>query len=78
MDAIAPLQTIERDYVLRVLNQLAGNRTHTAKALGISIRTLRNKLNQYRSQGVAVPIGKGMNGIRSHLYYANQAPMISK
>ena len=32
-----------------------GNRTHAASILGISIRTLRNKLNQYSGDGVAVP-----------------------
>jgi two-component system response regulator FlrC len=37
------------------LQHCLGNRTHAANILGISIRTLRNKLHQYRQEGVAVP-----------------------
>ena len=32
-----------------------GNRTHAANILGISMRTLRNKLNEYSGDGVPVP-----------------------
>ncbi|PIE62062.1 MAG: hypothetical protein CSA29_00045, partial [Desulfobacterales bacterium] len=32
------------------LDQTEGNRTHAAKILGISVRTLRNKLNEYKAQ----------------------------
>ncbi|MGH7233373.1 MAG: sigma-54-dependent transcriptional regulator [Nitrospiraceae bacterium] len=42
------LWEMERDLVMRTLARLNGNRTHAAKALGISIRTLRNKLREYR------------------------------
>jgi DNA-binding NtrC family response regulator len=46
---------VERDLILDTLNHCLGNRTHAAHILGISIRTLRNKLKQYSTEGVAVP-----------------------
>lgn len=46
---------VERDMILNTLDHCLGNRTHAANILGISIRTLRNKLNQYKDDGVAVP-----------------------
>lgn len=39
----------ERGLILETLEEMDGNRTHAAKRLGISIRTLRNKLKEYRS-----------------------------
>jgi DNA-binding NtrC family response regulator len=47
---------VERDLILETLQHCLGNRTHAANILGISIRTLRNKLQQYRQEGVAVPL----------------------
>ena len=46
---------VERDLILDTLDHVLGNRTHAANILGISIRTLRNKLNQYADEGIAVP-----------------------
>ncbi len=46
---------VERDLILETLQHCLGNRTHAANILGISIRTLRNKLQQYRLEGVSVP-----------------------
>ncbi len=46
---------VERDLILDTLDHCLGNRTHAARILGISIRTLRNKLNQYTDEGVSVP-----------------------
>jgi DNA-binding NtrC family response regulator len=46
---------VERDLILDTLDHVLGNRTHAANILGISIRTLRNKLNQYSDEGVHVP-----------------------
>ncbi|MEQ8964451.1 MAG: sigma-54 dependent transcriptional regulator [Azospirillaceae bacterium] len=47
---------VERDLILETLHHTLGNRTHAANILGISIRTLRNKLKQYSEEGVAVPV----------------------
>lgn len=49
------LRTQERGTILNVLAACDGNRTHAARQLGISIRTLRNRLREYRSMGVEVP-----------------------
>jgi len=43
-----PLKEVEKKIIFQTLDQTNGNRTHAAKMLGISVRTLRNKLNEYR------------------------------
>jgi two-component system response regulator FlrC len=48
------LDDVERHVILEALGYHNGNRTHTARALGISIRTLRNKLSDYRRMGIRV------------------------
>ncbi len=45
---------VERRLILDTLQHTLGNRTHAATILGISIRTLRNKLRQYDKEGVAI------------------------
>ncbi len=50
---------VERDMILNTLDHTLGNRTHAAQILGISIRTLRNKLNQYKEDGVDIPAANG-------------------
>jgi DNA-binding NtrC family response regulator len=49
------LADVERDLIIDTLRHTLGNRTHAATILGISIRTLRNKLKQYGEAGHAVP-----------------------
>ena len=46
---------MEQALIIDTLNHCLGNRTHAANILGISIRTLRNKLNEYTAAGVSVP-----------------------
>ncbi len=48
---------VERDLILETLSHCLGNRTHAANILGISIRTLRNKLKQYSTEGVPLSDG---------------------
>ena len=55
-DALVGLtaEQVERELILSTLHNSGGNRTHTARMLGISIRTLRNKLSQYTREGIAI------------------------
>lgn len=46
------LEDIERSVIVEALHHHSGNRTHTARALGISIRTLRNKISDYKRIGL--------------------------
>ena len=46
---------VERDLIVETLKHCLGNRTHAANILGISIRTLRNKLNEYAADGTPIP-----------------------
>ena len=46
---------IERELVLQTLARWHGNRTHAARMLGVSVRTLRNKIRQYSAEGIDVP-----------------------
>ena len=47
-EEILPLSELEKNHILASLDAFDQNRTKTAKHLGISIRTLRNKLNEYQ------------------------------
>ncbi|MDR2573708.1 MAG: sigma-54 dependent transcriptional regulator [Desulfovibrio sp.] len=51
---VMPLHEVERLMIIRGLEATSGNRTQAAELLGISVRTLRNKLNEYRAQGRSI------------------------
>ncbi len=53
------VESVEQELILNTLDHCLGNRTHAANILGISIRTLRNKLNNYTEQGIVVPKAQG-------------------
>jgi len=44
------LKELEQKAIYQTLDRTEGNRTHAAQILGISVRTLRNKLNEYRDK----------------------------
>lgn len=56
---------VEKDLILNTLDHCIGNRTHAANILGISIRTLRNKLKQYSDDGIDVPMPNETRSIAS-------------
>jgi two-component system, response regulator FlrC len=55
----AGVAEVERELILETLARTCGNRTRAATLLGISIRTLRNKIREYQASGLAVPQPSG-------------------
>ncbi|HEY0235959.1 MAG TPA: helix-turn-helix domain-containing protein [Afipia sp.] len=51
----ATVADVERELVLQTLARCEGNRTHAARVLGMSLRTLRYKLKHYAEHGIDVP-----------------------
>ena len=49
------VEEVERALVVQTLARCDGNRTHAARVLGLSVRTLRNKIRVYTSEGIEVP-----------------------
>lgn len=56
------IENVEQEMILETLKHCLGNRTHAAVILGISIRTLRNKLKQYSDLGVDIPAPHASEG----------------
>jgi DNA-binding NtrC family response regulator len=54
-DEIATMENVEMACILNALRVHHGNRTHAARALGISIRNIRNKIALYKAEGLQVP-----------------------
>ncbi|WP_243544300.1 sigma-54 dependent transcriptional regulator [Pseudodesulfovibrio tunisiensis] len=52
--SVMPIHEMEKRLILKSLDETEGNRTRAAELLGISVRTLRNKLNEYKRQGMDV------------------------
>jgi two-component system response regulator FlrC len=57
------LAELERMAILEALRRVRGNRTHAARLLGISLRTLRNKLRGLRLSGALAPDGQLLPGV---------------
>ena len=49
------MREVETHFIIETLKNHSGNRTHAAKTLGISLRTLRNKINEFTAAGFEVP-----------------------
>ena len=55
LPAGSTVRDIERELVLQTLARCKGNRTHAARQLGVSVRTLRNRIRLYSAHGIDVP-----------------------
>jgi DNA-binding NtrC family response regulator len=51
----ATVGEVERELVLQTLARCDGNRTRAARVLGLSVRTMRNKIRLYTTDGIDVP-----------------------
>src|SRR3981189_1601043 len=49
------IRDVERDLVLETLAHTHGNRTVSARLLGVSVRSLRNKISEYSAEGFHIP-----------------------
>ncbi len=50
--SVMPLYEMEKRLIIKSLDETSGNRTRAAELLGISVRTLRNKLSEYKKDGI--------------------------
>lgn len=53
---VASVREMETRLILDALKSVKGNRSKAAGILGITVRTLRNKINEYRALGIEVPV----------------------
>jgi DNA-binding NtrC family response regulator len=49
------VEEVERALVVQTLARCEGNRTQAARVIGLSVRTLRNKIQVYIAEGIEVP-----------------------
>ncbi len=53
---VSSVREMETKLILDALRSVRGNRSRAAGILGITVRTLRNKINEYRAMGIEVPV----------------------
>lgn len=67
---VAPtsLRSVEKMLILSALETTRGNRTRAAELLGVSVRTIRNRIRDYEAQGAYIPQpernARQVNGLR--------------
>jgi len=66
MRSVGKLADVEKKHILETLAAYEGNRTRAARALGISIRCLRNKLHVYLDDGGKCAEPKSLVGQSDH------------
>jgi DNA-binding NtrC family response regulator len=55
------LAAVEAQFIIQTLRHFQGNRTHAANALGISVRSLRDRIRVFRERGENVPAPQTSN-----------------
>jgi hypothetical protein len=60
------LETVERELILQTLSVHHGNRTQAADVLGISVRSLRDRIRIYKLHGESVPQPRSAGSGRSY------------
>ena len=71
----SPIRDVERDLVLETLASTHGNRTASARLLGVSVRTLRNKITEYSAEGLDIPRHESRDKILSLNSGTGDCPM---
>jgi Bacterial regulatory protein, Fis family len=71
----SPIRDVERDLVLETLASTHGNRTASAHLLGVSVRTLRNKITEYSAEGLDIPRHESRDKILSRNSGTGDCPM---
>ena len=51
----SPISVVERELILETLAHTHGNRTLSARLLGVSVRSIRNKISEYSAEGFHIP-----------------------
>jgi two-component system response regulator FlrC len=54
--AVGSVRDMETKLIIDALRSVRGNRSKAAGILGITVRTLRNKINEYKAMGIDVPV----------------------
>ena len=65
-DEVVPMEEVEQACILNALRVHNGNRTHAARALGLALRTLRNKISDYKTHGIAIPESRETSELRDN------------
>ena len=68
----SPISVVERELILETLSHTHGNRTASARLLGVSVRALRNKISKYSADGFQIPRHEGRGNSAETIFPANK------